>query len=333
MVGRWLLRAIAVHRRRLEDEHGIELQVVALANRRDFVHRQQGIEIEDALALGAAGRSLADMSGTERWPTALAGLEATMTDVLVEVSQSPAGDGEPGISHIRRALRSGASVATSNKWPVALAGVELSKLARERGAGLRAESTVMSGTPVLTALTNGLGGATPIRLRGLLNATVNKICSRLAEGVDYEDALAEAQGDGLAEADPGADVEGLDSVGKLMILSALVFGVQLRLEDVECRGISTLTQHQVTEALARGARPREVSSLDPEAGVHAVKASLVSRSDPLFDVDGTDNVVGLEVDPIGTISVRGPGAGPQLAGQGVFSDLIALALERKRMRS
>ena len=145
-------------------------------------------------------------------------------------------------------------VVTSNKWPVALHGVELAELARSCGVAFRAESTVMSGTPVLRALVDGLAGAVPLSLRGLLNATANFILSRMADGKSYEDALADAQAEGLAERDPAADVEGHDTVAKVMILSALVFGRQLRREQVACRGITDIARSQIDEAAARGAR-------------------------------------------------------------------------------
>jgi homoserine dehydrogenase len=306
MVGQWVLRAIDRHRDRLRDDYGIDLRVVARASRREGFISDAG----------------------DRWPTALAGLEATETDILVEVSQSPSSDGEPGLSHIRHALTNGVCVATSNKWPVALAGVELTALAEQHAAGFRAESTVMSGTPVLAALTAGLGGAEPIRLRGIVNATNNFICSRIAAGGTYAEALAQAQEAGLAEADPSADVDGLDSAAKVMVLSALVFGAQLKLSDVAVRGLSALTAADFEAAPAVGSRIREVAELDPQAGVAAVRAMPVSTDDPLFAIDGTTNMIHIEVEPLGEMTISGPGAGPALAGQGVFSDLIALARER-----
>ena len=145
----------------------------------------------------------------------------------MEVTASPPVDGEPGLTHMREALGRGIPVVTSNKWPVALHGAELATLARSQGAAFRAESTVMSGTPVLSALTEGLAGTVPVALRGVLNATANVILSKMADGTSYEDALAEAQRAGLAERDPAADVEGYDATAKVMILSALVFGRQL----------------------------------------------------------------------------------------------------------
>lgn len=305
-VGRWLVHAIERDVERLGERYGIALEVIAVARRDGLVHREG-----------------------QRWPTALAGLEAIEFDVLAEVSQSPMSDGEPGISHMRAALRRGASVATSNKWPVAHAGVELAALAREQGLGFRAESTVMSGTPVLAALVDGLGGARPLRLRGVLNATVNFICSRVAAGATYGSALAEAETAGLAEPDSSADVEGLDSAAKVMVLSALLFGEQLSRDEVRVRGIAEVGPAEVAAALASGERIREVATLDPGAGVATVEARAVEPDDPFFALEGTANAVRLEAEPVGEVAIAGPGAGPELAGQGVYSDLIALATRRR----
>jgi homoserine dehydrogenase len=319
-VGQWLLRAIAGSRVGLRDRYGFDLQVVALGGRDGLVHRPAGIDLDAALALRARGVPVTALRDSARTSTALEALAKVELDLLAEVSQSPPSDGEPGLSHMRAALERGMAVATSNKWPVALAGVEL---AARGGTGFRAESTVMSGTPLLAALTGGLGGATPRRLRGVLNATVNVICSRMEAGAGYEEALADAQAAGLAERDPSADVDGLDAVAKLMVLSALVFGEQLALADVERFGLSDLVSRS-GEAL-RGARIREVATLDPAAGVRSIEARVVEDGDPLAAVSGTTNCVRLEVDPIGEVTIAGPGAGPALAGQGVFSDVIALA--------
>jgi homoserine dehydrogenase len=333
-VGEWLLRAIDGHAERIADRDSIELSVVALASKRDgFVHREDGIEVRAALELRGSGRALAELDGVSSWPTALDGLLATETDVLVEVTGSRASDGEPGLSHMRAALRRGASVATSNKWPVALAGRELLRLAAENRLGFRAESTVMSGTPVLSTLTEGLGAATPRRLRGVLNATVNFICSRIGEGRGYDEALAGAQAAGLTEADPSADVDGLDSAAKLMILAALVFDTPLAIDEIVVRGVASLAESDFRSALAAGRRVMEVSTLDPGRRRFGVEAVAVGPDDPLFAIEATTNAVRVEVDPLGELSISGPGAGPRLAGQGVWSDLISLARRTGALRS
>src|SRR5262249_42450304 len=121
--------------------------------------------------------------------------------------------------------------------------------------------TVMSGTPVLSTLTEGLAGTTPSALRGILNATANYILSQMADGTSYEQALAEAQRAGLAEQDPAADVEGHDTVAKVMILSALVFGRPLRREQVTCQGVTGITGQQARQAASAGGRLRHVAAL------------------------------------------------------------------------
>jgi len=238
-VGTWLAGVLGSQRERLAASYGLDTVVVGAASARGgFVYDADGLDLASLPAAARGSRPAVGGRGAGRWPSAIEGLRATEADLLVEVSASPAADGEPGVTHMREALQRRIPVVTSNKWPVALHGTDLAALARNQGVAFRAESTVMSGTPVLSTLTEGLAGAIPIALRGLLNATANFILSRMADGRSYEDALAEAQRAGLAERDPAADVEGHDTVAKVMILSGLVFGRQLRREQVTCRGIT-----------------------------------------------------------------------------------------------
>ena len=186
-VGRWVVDALDRHADRL----GLDVTIVGLANARDgFVFRDDGIDPAQALAADGSIGSLPDV---RRWPTALEGLRATDADLLVEVSESSPVDGEPGAAHMREALGRGIPVVTSNKWPVAHHGLELVALARANGVAFRAESTVMSGTPLLRGLVDGLAGTTPIGLRGVLNATANFILTAMAQGATYEDALPRAR--------------------------------------------------------------------------------------------------------------------------------------------
>lgn len=334
-VGQWLAGALVSQADRLAGRYGVDVMVVGLSNRRDgFVYDGNGLDLAGALGLVSAGRSIAEQPGVRCWSSTIEGLRATEADLLVEVTQSPATDGEPGLAHMREALRRGIPVVTSNKWPVALHGVELAELARSQGVAFRAESTVMSGTPVLSTLVDGLAGAAPVALRGVLNATANFILSRMAEGEDYEDALEEAQVAGLAERDPAADVEGVDVVAKLMILSALVFGRQLQREQVACSGITGIARSEIEQAASGQARLKHVATLDfsePEGGGDAIARVKVERlgpDDPLAKVEGTTNAIVCRADPVGEVTIIGPGAGPQLAGQGVLSDLIAVARSR-----
>jgi homoserine dehydrogenase len=327
-VGRWLLHALHSRKEALERQYGFAPVVVGVANaRHGFVHRADGLDLPTVLGLAAAGRPLTDHPGVRHWPAAVDGLRETEADVLVEVTQSPSTSGEPGYAHMREALDRGLSVATSNKWPVALHGVELVDLARAGGVEFRAESTVMSGTPVLSTLTHGLAGATPLGLRGSLNATANVILSEMSGGTTYEDALAAAQEAGLAERDPAADVEGHDTAAKAMILAALVFGQQLRPGQVARRGITDV-EDEVRQAAETGRRVRLVATIEPsgQSEITArIEPAALPADDPLVNVDGVMNAVVCRADPLGQVIVIGPGAGTELAGQGVLSDLIAIA--------
>ena len=331
MVGKWVAGALDTQAGRLTSRYGRAVRVVGIANARDgFVYHADGLDLASVLA-AVGGRPITGQRGVRCWPSAIEGLRATEADLLVEVTASPPGDGEPGLTHMREALRRGIPVVTSNKWPVALRGAELAAQARSQRVAFRAESTVMSGTPVLSALTEGLAGAAPVALRGVLNATVNAVLSSMADGTSYQDALACAQRAGLAETDPAADVEGHDATAKVMILSALVFGRQLSREQVACRGITGLNGRDVRRAASAGGRLRHVASLafsgpDGTGTVTArVQPEVVPAGDLLAGIDGAANAVVCQVSPVGEVAIIGPGAGPQLAGQGVLSDIIAVA--------
>jgi homoserine dehydrogenase len=328
-VGCWLLRRIDSQGDAPLSGYGVEPRLVGAGNSRDgFIHRAEGLDPGLLLDLLGGGSPISEHPDVERWETSIDGLAATAADVLVEVSASPR-DGQPGVDHMREALGRGIPVVTSNKWPVALHGVELTELAAKHGSSFRAESTVMSGTPVLSTLTEGLAGATVVAIRGVLNATVNFMLSRMAVGEDYDGALAQAQRAGLAERDPAADVKGDDETAKAMILAGLVFGSQLRPDDVACRGVAQLDAAEVEAAAAAGARLRSVTAIELGGEGAPLTARIepvaTPRHDPLWGVEGSDNAVVCTTEPVGTVTVAGPGAGPALAGQGVLSDLIAVA--------
>lgn len=338
-VGRWLGSTIEAQAARIASRYGQEIRVVGIASARDgFVSDERGLDVASVLAAAADGRPITGQRGARAWPSAIEGMRATEADLLVEVTASPQADGEPGLTHMREALGRRIPVVTSNKWPVALRGAELVALASRQGVAFRAEATVMSGTPVLSALTEGLAGAVPTGLRGVLNATVNAVLTRMAGGLSYEEALAEAQRAGLAEPDAAADVEGHDTVAKVMILSALVFGRQLTPEQVTCRGIAGVTPREVRQAVSAGARLRHVATLAFAApdGTGAVSARVepqaVPAGDPLAGIDGVTNALVFEASPVGEITITGPGAGPHLAGQGVLADILAVARSLRELR-
>lgn len=335
-VGRWV--AEAIHRRRswIEAECGVHLSLVSVATRRDgFLHRDRGFDIAALLANAAGGRPLADQTETNRWETAGDGLASTQADVLIEASNKNPREPEPALSHIRQALERGMHVVTSSKGACAAAELDLGALARRRSLQFRMESTVMSGTPVLSTIREGLAGSRVLALRGILNGTANHVLTRMAEGLDYPGALADAQARGYAEPDPRDDVEGHDIVAKARILAAVAFGRTIPIEQVIRRGIGEITVNDVRRAASNGCRLKPVASVRPwphsdRAAPPAaplevrVEPLALPLADPLSHVDGAMNALTIETDTVRTVTIIGPGAGQEQAGQGAFADLIAV---------
>lgn len=336
-VGRWL--AAAIHRRRswLEAECGVAVSIVGVATRRDgFVHRDPELDIATLLDLASAGRSLADHPGAHRAATALEGLATTGSDVLAETSNTDPREPEPALSHIRHALERGIHVITSSKGACAAAAVDVTALARRRGVQCRMEATVMSGTPVLSTAREGLAGARVTAVRGIVNGTANYVLTLMADGLDYPAALAKAQAQGYAERDPADDVEGHDAVAKARILAAAVFGRALALDQVVRRGITGITPDEIRQAARDRRKIKLVATVRPESegdGAGGAIGPLRARVEPLAlpltdvlaNVDGVMNALAFQTDTVREVTVIGPGAGREQAGQGVFADLVAVA--------
>ena len=153
----------------------------------------------------------------------------------------------------KRCLEAGKSVCTSNKELVATKGDELLKIAEEHGVNYMFEASVGGGIPVLHPLSQCLGANEIYEVRGILNGTTNYMLSAMTNsGADYAPALRKAQELGYAEADPTADVEGLDARRKIVLSADLAFGVNIREEDIPCVGISSITAGDIAKAKDEG---------------------------------------------------------------------------------
>ena len=331
-VGRWLAEAIQSHRSWLETECGVAVIVVGVANRRHgFIYRDAGLDITTLQEFAAAGRPLGDYPGVRRWETALEGLAQTESDVMAEASGTNPREPEPALSHIRQTLERGTHVITSSKGACAAAALELLALARRRGVQCRMESSVMSGTPVLSAIREGLAGTRVLAVRGILNGTANHILTLMAQGLEYPAALADSQARGYAEPDPTDDVEGHDVVAKVRILAATAFGRAVALDQVFRRGINEITREAMQQAAREGCRIKLVATMRPRPGLASlpmearVEPLALPLTDPLSRVDGVMNALTLETDTVREVTIIGPGAGPEQAGQGMFADLVAVA--------
>lgn len=261
---------------------------------------------------------------------ALEMIQVSPVDAVVELSYTNLQTGEPATTYISEALRRKKHVVTTNKGPIALHYDTLTNLARVHEVGLGIEGTVMSGTPALRMARNCMLPAGVSRVQGILNGTTNYILTQMESGMSYADALAEAQAQGFAEADPTGDVEAYDPAAKIAILARIVLETAVPLGEVERQGITGVTQEDVQQALAAGHHWKLVATAERVEGeVRAsVKPTLLPAGHPLAGVGGAANAVTFYSKYLGEVTLVGPGAGRLQTGMAVIEDLIDIFKRR-----
>ena len=331
-VNRTLAELIESRGERLRSHLGFGLRVVAITDLRlGSLVRPQGIDLSLALGLGGGNDTFAAHGGTSD-PNNEAVIRTSSADIICEATFTNPEDGEPAVSHVRWALESGKSVCTTNKGPVALRGAELAELAERNGVHFEFEGAVMSGTPVIRLAKTMLPGLEVTGFEGILNGTSNYVLGRMEAGLDYDEALREAQELGYAEANPAADVEGFDVQLKVLILANELLGAGIELKDVQRRGISTLTAEDIRSAAQAGRRWKLVGAARRNAN-GAVTASVAPLQLPLdhglAGVSGATNAVAFDTDLLGQVTVSGPGAGRVETAYALLSDIIAMHTAKK----
>lgn len=323
-VGRGFVESLHEGRERLEECCGFRAQLCLIASRsHGMAMAPDGLCLTDVLTTFRETGRL----GEEAREPFEALLERSGAEVLIEATPTNLVDGEPGLSHIRSALERGLHVVTSNKAPIALAFRELNLLAEERKVRLLFEGTVQGGTPLLAMLREGLAGCAIEGIQGILNASTNYVLTEMERGKTYEEACAGARAVGVLEADPTLDVEGWDAAVKLVILAHALFGADIRVEDVEREGITRVTPEAIQAAKVRGERIKLLAELKWLAGTlkASVRPTSLPLSNPIAALDGTENIVTIQADPLGSLTLRGSGGGGRETAQGLLSDLLSIA--------
>ncbi len=228
--------------------------------------------------------------------------------------------------YVRRALDAGRHVVTANKQLLSRHGEELWALARERGVLLGFEASVAGVVPVVRVLRESLAGAHIERIHGIVNGTTNYILSEMTRtGCGYDDALAQAQRLGIAEADPSEDVGGADAAAKMAILARLAFGVPVHIDDVRREGITHITSDDIAYARELGLSLKLIGTAERLDGGISVRVhpAFLYGGHPLASVNGAFNAVTVESDAITEITMSGPGAGGSQTASAVLGDVVA----------
>jgi homoserine dehydrogenase len=332
-VARALARLLLRKETTLRDEYDLTFRVTGIATRsHGLAIDANGLDLAETLRLVEARERLDGLHRGAPVSDTLAFLQACPADLVMEATWLNPQTGQPATDYVRAALEAGRHVVTANKGPIAFAYRDLRALAARQNAGLFFESTVMDGAPVLGIAREGLVGSTVERVRGVLNSTTNYILTALEQGVSFEDAVAETQRMGIAEADPTNDLEGWDAAVKIVVLANVMMGADLRPADVDRTGITQITADQARDALTSGQRIKLVCEAvrEGEAVRASVRPTWLPLDDPLAQVDKTSSAVTIQTDTLHRLTIIEGDTDPTTTAYGMLVDMINIARGRYR---
>jgi len=269
-------------------------------------------------------RQVADLMADDAAEGRLVCIETTVLDI---------DRGEPAVSHVRAALEGQAHVVTANKGPAAFAYHELEALAESVDRVFFFEGAVMDGVPVFNLVRETMPAITIEGFRGVINTTCNFILSELERGIEFDKALADMQARGIAEADPGLDIDGWDAAAKTAALVNVLMGSVMTPHHVTRTGIRDVTGLDVREALGRNKRIRLVASASRQGGkVKArVEPELLDHHDPLAGLVDLNNALYLNTDLLGEVGIVQRGGSLTQTAYALVSDLSRISQRLKEL--
>lgn len=304
-VGSGVVKIIEKHQDKLMHQVGCPVVVKKILVQ--DLHKSRSVEVEAELLTTNADEILLDKE----------------IDVVIEVM----GGIQDTKDYLITALRQGKHVVTANKDLMALHGSELLTVASEHGCDLFYEASVAGGIPILRSLVDGLASDRITQMMGIVNGTTNYILTKMSmEGRSYDEVLKEAQELGFAEADPTADVDGLDAARKMTILATLGFSMHIDLDDVTVSGISNVTEEDINYGQQLGLTMKLIgyAHREGEKVEVSVAPTFLSNNHPLASVQNEYNAVYVYGEAVGETMFYGPGAGSLPTATAVVSDLVGV---------
>jgi homoserine dehydrogenase len=298
---------------------GLNFRTVAIVDSEGAAISRNGLNLATAVEVKNRCNRISEwkphgISGT----TTLDVLETIDVDLLIETTPNNIEDGEPGLSNIASALSKGIDVITTNKAPIALALHPLKEIAARNGSQLRYSGTVGGGMPILDFATHQLANENILSAQGILNATSNYILWKMSTSfINFEDALTEARGQGIAETNPCYDIKGFDTACKLVIIANSVMNRNARLQDVKIQGIDSISLKDVLEAEEQNGALRLVGRIENEL---TVSLETIKRTDRIC-VEADYNSIRFLTD-YGDYTLIGRGAGGRETANAVIRDLV-----------
>jgi homoserine dehydrogenase len=319
-VGQAVARLIEQRRAALYGEHALAPSLVAVVDSGGAAVHPRGLDAEALIEAKRAHGTVGALPGhgfRDLDPLAL--LAESEAQVMVEATPTSVTATAPSLNRLKVAFRGGKHVVCVNKGPLAVAFPALLELARHNRVEFRFSGTVGGGTPVLALARECASGNRVIGVRAVLNGTTNFILSRMHQlGEDFDAALAEAIALGYAERDPSADVDGIDTATKLVILANGVLGRPCAIGDVAITGIRGVTRAMIEEARGRGQVIKLIAELSDALSV----APREVPADSPLNVPANLNALGLALETGGEVTLIGRGAGGPETATAILRDLI-----------
>ena len=305
-VGGGVARLIARHRDEYLKAYGIDVQL----------KKASALEPERAAELGIAPENF-----TTDWHDVVSDPDI---DIVIELI----GGDHPATEIFEAALTSGKHMVSANKALLGRHVERLAKLAAENGVQIRCEASAGGGIPIVNALEHALVGNEILTVAGILNGTTNYILTRMdAEGLDFDEVLADAQRLGYAEANPTADVDGFDAASKVAILSSIAFHTRITTDDVFQEGIRNVSAADIAQAKSLGyvVKLLGIGRNTPEGVDVRVHPTMIPANHLLASVSGAMNAVYVVGDAVGETMFYGAGAGSFPTASAVVGDVLELA--------
>ena len=327
-IGRPFLQLVLDKADTLYYRHGLRLLLVGLADSSGAALSAGGISPAEALQIKAAGRGVSELA--EIGHPAMSAEQAVRqsgADLLLDASPTNLIDGQPGLGAVEAALESGMNVVCANKGPLVLAYPRLMRLAQQHGVAIRHSAAAAAACPTVNLGQRDLAGCDILRVDGVYNMTTNYILCQMAdEGLTFDEALTQAQEQGIAEADPTLDVDGWDAANKLVILANSVLGTPAKLQDVAVTGIRHLQPQDLQRAQAAGSTIKLVASAIQQEGSYRFKVEPVElpASHPLAGLSADQLGIVYDTDIQGTICATAGQQGTLSTAAAMLRDIIDL---------
>ena len=256
-----------------------------------------------------------------------------INDPEIDIVAEMMGGSHPAYDFSKACLEAGKSVVTSNKEVVANFGAELLEIAKAHGVSYMFEASVGGGIPVIRPMIRDLSSNNINEVSGILNGTTNYILTKMdTEGADFADVLRDAQKKGYAEANPAADVEGLDAARKIVILAALSYGKLINPKNIHTEGITTITRDDVDSARRLGYAIKLIGHTEKLDGkiLAMVSPRLVPAYNPLSAISDVFNGILVNGDMVGDVMFYGPGAGKLPTASAVCADIVDIMSHKEK---